>query len=124
MLALAPGGGGWCFCLCTHLHLCAHTHVQTHILHLIKDKSLIVIELLDDYLKCFIVGTDNVRSKLICVFLRDSYGADGFLENSLALEKWLPVSGCVGLCSPRRISLRSRTRCCLVRCQLLLVLMP
>lgn len=65
--------GGWCFCLCTHLHLCAHTHVQTHILHIIKDKSLIVIELLDDYLKCFIVGTDNVGSKLICVFSRDSH---------------------------------------------------
>lgn len=67
---------------------------------------------------------NNVGSKLICVFSKGQLCADGYLENRLALERWLPVSGYVGLCSPRRISLRSRTRCCPIRCRLLPILMP
>lgn len=35
-------------------------------------------------------------SQLICVFSEGQLCADGSLENSLALEKWVPVSGGVG----------------------------
>nr|KAF6378991.1 hypothetical protein mMyoMyo1_009861 [Myotis myotis] len=99
-----------------------------------------IIQLLDDYPKGFIVGAANVGSKQgqqIRMSLRGKAGVligkntmmlkaiRGHLGNSPALEKLLPHTGGMwALCSPRRTSLRSGTRCWPIRCQLLPVLVP
>nr|KAF6382670.1 hypothetical protein mPipKuh1_009016 [Pipistrellus kuhlii] len=99
-----------------------------------------IIQLLDDYPKCFIVGAENVGSKQMqqirmsscgkAVVLMGKYtmmckAIQGHLENNPALEKLLPhIRGIWALCSPRRTSLRSGTCCWPIRCQLLPLLVP
>ncbi|EPQ15062.1 60S acidic ribosomal protein P0 [Myotis brandtii] len=99
-----------------------------------------IIQLLDDYPKCFIVGAGNVGSKQVQQIRMSLRGKAvvlmgkntmmrkairGHLENNPALEKLLPhIRGMWALCSPRRTSLRSGTCCWPIRCQLLPVLVP
>uniref|UniRef100_A0A8I3NKT5 Large ribosomal subunit protein uL10 n=3 Tax=Canis lupus TaxID=9612 RepID=A0A8I3NKT5_CANLF len=87
-----------------------------------------IIQLLDDYPKCFTVGADNVgskqmqqirmslRGKAVVLMGRNTMickAIQGHLENNPALEKLLPhIRGMWALCSPRRTSLRSGTCCC------------